>query len=63
MHKIRNTKHKEALESLYGIIPPGHAKPLSKAKLRYLLVRHNWEPWTVKDLIEKDEWWYPFCID
>ena len=63
MHKIRNTKHKEALDSLYGIVPPGCSDVLSKKKLRYLLSRHNWEVWTVRDLIEKDEWWYPFCND
>ena len=63
MHKIRNTKHKEALDSLYGIVPPGCSDVLSKKKLRYLLSRHNWEVWTVRDLIKKDEWWYPFCND
>lgn len=63
MHKIRNTKHKEALESLYGIVAPGCSVPLSKKTLRKLLALYDWEKWKVKEVIEKGEWWYPFCED
>ena len=38
MHKLRNTKHIKALDSLYGITPNFSNEPISKKKLRKLEV-------------------------
>jgi len=43
MHKIRNTKHLEILNSMIGIIAPGCRKPLSKKTLRTLLQLYKWD--------------------
>ena len=63
MHKLRNTIHKKALESLVGTIAPGCSTPLSKRVLRYLLCHHGWDVDEVRRIIERDEWWCPFCDD
>lgn len=57
MHKIRNTKHLEILNSMVGIIAPGCSEPLSKRTLRTLLQLYKWDKKKVLKLIEDDEWW------
>ena len=63
MHKIRNTKHLELLNKLYGIIAPGCSEPLSKRVLRDLLVSNDWDEHKVRQLIKNDEWWYRYAND
>ena len=62
MHKIRNTKHQEILESLVGTIPPGCSEPLSKNTLRKLCVIHKWNKKAVLKDIENDTYGYTFAI-
>lgn len=63
MHKIRNTRHLELLNKLYGITSNGCKTPLSKRVLRDLLVSNNWDEHKVLQLIKNDEWWYRYAND
>jgi hypothetical protein len=63
MHKLRNTKHIEMLNSMLNIVPPGCSQPLSKRTMRILLQVHKWNKKEVLKEIENDEWWYRFCND
>ncbi len=63
MHKIRNTKHKEILESLVGIVAPGCSQPLSKRTIRILCNLYKWDKKKVIKVIEDDYWWVHFCDD
>ena len=63
MHKIRNTKHLEVLNSLIGIKPFGSSEPLSKKTLRKLCILHKWDKKKVLKDIENDTWWCYFCDD
>lgn len=63
MHKIRNTRHKQILESMCGITPLGYSGPISKKKIRRLLQWNKWDKEKVLKLIRDDEWWYGFCND
>lgn len=63
MHKIRNTLHKEILNSLVGIIAPGYTKPLSKRTIRKLCHLYKWNKNKIIKVIEDDEWWVHFCED
>ena len=63
MHKIRNTKHLEVLDSLIGTKPIGCCEPLSKKTLWKLCILHRWNKKEVLKDIENDTWWYHFCND
>jgi hypothetical protein len=63
MHKIRNTKHIEVLNSLIGTVPPGYSSPLSKKLLWKLCILCKWNRKKVLEKIENDTWWVHFCED
>lgn len=63
MHKIRNTKHLEILNSLLGTTPYGCSGPLSKKTLWKLCILYKWDKKKVLKSIEDDTWWVPFCDD
>lgn len=63
MHKLRNTKHIKALDSLYGITPNFSNEPISKKKLRKLLAGNNWDVEKTRKEIESGSWIYAFIKD
>ena len=63
MHKIRNTKHIEVLNSLIGTTPFGCMNPLSKKMLWKLCILHNWDRKKVLKDIKDDTYWVHFCDD
>lgn len=63
MHKLRNTRHIEILNSMLNIVPLGCSQPLSKRTMRILLQVNGWDKQKVLKEIENDEWWYRFCND
>lgn len=63
MHKIRNTKHLELLNSLVGIKPVGCCEALSKKTLRKLCVLFKWDKKKVLQSIKDGSWGYYFCDD
>lgn len=63
MHKIRNTKHLEVLNSLIGTIPHGYSGPLSKKILWKLCILYKQDKKKVLKSIEDDTWWASFCND
>ena len=63
MHKIRNTKHIEVLNSLIGTTPLGCMNPLSKKTLWKLCTLHNWDRKKVLKDIKNDTYWVHFCND
>ena len=63
MHKIRNTKHIEVLNSLIGTTPFGCMNPLSKKMLWKLCILHNWNRKKVLKDIKDDTYWVHFCND
>jgi len=63
MHKIRNTKHLEVLNSLLGTIPHGCSGPLSKKSLWKLCIINKWDKKKVLKSFEDDTWWTYFCDD
>lgn len=63
MHKIRNTKHQEILESLVGTVAPGCSAPLSKRTLKKLCIIHKWNKKAVLKDIKDDNWWIYFIDD
>ena len=52
MHKIRNTKHLEVLNSLLGTTPHGCSGPLSKKSLWKLCIIKKWDKKKVLESIE-----------
>jgi hypothetical protein len=63
MHKIRNTKHIEILNSLIGTTPHGCFSSLSKKTLWKLCIIHKWDKKKILKDIENDTWWCHFCND
>lgn len=63
MHKIRNTKHIEVLNSLIGTTPFGCMNPLSKKMLWKLCILHNWDRKKVLKDIKDDTYWVHFYND
>ena len=63
MHKIRNTRHLEVLNSLLGTTPHGCSGPLSKKSLWKLCIIKKWDKKKVLKSIEDDTWWTYFCDD
>ena len=61
MHKLRNTKHIEILNSLVGIKPDGYAQPLSKRMLRKILVYCKWYRQKAYDFIMSKEFEWTCC--
>ena len=64
MHKLRNTQHKEILERIMEIIPPGYDKPIfknMKRKIRVFYQQYNWNEDIIRKKIEDDSWFYS-CI-
>ena len=65
MHKLRNKRHKEILESMTNYIPPYSYIPISKRKMRKFLQINNWNLHKVMEKFKNGDWYYcwPFFDD
>jgi hypothetical protein len=55
MHKLRNTKYIEILNSMLNVVPFGCSQPISKRKMRILLQTHKWNKKEVMKEIENND--------
>ena len=61
MHKLRNQNHKEILERVMNIIPPGYKDPIfknMKRKTRQFCSSKHWNEDEIRKEIESDNWYY-----
>ena len=61
MHKLRNTAHKEILERVLNIVPPGYTEsPFKKVKrrTRVFCACYKWDETKIRKLIESGDWFY-----
>ena len=63
MHKIRNTKHLEILNSMLNIKPLGCSQPLSKKTMRKILIFCGWNKKKALEWIESGDYVYHFMDD
>ena len=58
MHKLRNTKHIEILNSMLTYIPLGTTNPISKRKMRQFLSINEWDQDVVFKKFKSGDWIY-----
>lgn len=63
MHKLRNQRHIEILNSLLGFIPYSMNAPLSKRALRRILVYCKWDKKKAAKMLEDNDFYFIFAED